>query len=58
LAHTERYGGAPSIINRKHVMINHDSILKELAEKEYFRMKANEIRGLSRHCMVFFGSMI
>ena len=48
-------GGVPSIIDGKYVINNHGSIIKELTETEYFKMKANEIRGFSGHWMAFYG---
>lgn len=47
--------GVPSIIDGKYVINNHGSIIKELTEAEYFKMKANELRGFSGHWMLFYG---
>ena len=48
-------GGVPDIIDGKYVIHNHGSIMNELTETEYFKMKANEIRGFSGHWMAFYG---
>jgi hypothetical protein len=48
-------GGVPDIMDGKYVIHNHGSIIKELTETEYFKMKANEIRGFSGHWMAFYG---
>jgi len=48
-------GGVPDIMDGKYVINNHGSIIRELTESEYFKMKANEIRGFSGHWMAFYG---
>lgn len=48
-------GGVPEVIDGKYVINNHGSIIKELTESEYFKMKANDIRGFSGHWMAFYG---
>lgn len=47
-------GGVPDIIDGKYVIHNHGSIINELTEIEYYKMKANEIRGFSGHWMAFY----
>ncbi|GAA4840690.1 hypothetical protein [Algivirga pacifica] len=47
-------GGVPSIIDGKYVINNHGNIIKELTEAEFFKMKANEIRGFSGHWIAFY----
>lgn len=48
-------GGVPDIIDGKYVIHNHGSIINELSETEYLKMKANVIRGFSGHWMAFYG---
>ncbi len=48
-------GGIPDIIEGKYVIHNHGSIIRELTELEYDKIRANEIRGFSGHWMAFYG---
>ncbi len=48
-------GGVPDFLDGKYVLNNRGSIIRELTESEYYRMKANELRGLSGHWMSFYG---
>jgi len=48
-------GGVPDIMDGKYVINNHGSIIRELTEIEYFKLKANELRGFSGHWMAFYG---
>ena len=48
-------GGVPSIINGEYVLQSHGEIIKELTEPEYFKYKANLLRGFSGHWMLFYG---
>jgi hypothetical protein len=47
-------GGVPDIIDGRYVIHNHGSIINELTEMEYYKMKANVIRGFSGHWMAFY----
>ena len=47
-------GGVSSIMDGKFVLHNHGSIIRELTEVEYHKMKANEVRGFSGHWMAFY----
>lgn len=47
-------GGVPDIMDGKFIINNHGSIIRELTEVEYNRMRANEIRGFSGHWMAFY----
>ncbi len=47
-------GGTPSIVDGKYLLQNHGLLIKELTESEYFKLKANEIRGFSGHWMMFY----
>jgi hypothetical protein len=46
--------GSPDIIDGKYVLENHGTLIRELSEVEYFKLRANEIRGFSGHWMVFY----
>ena len=48
-------GGVPSIIDGEYVLYSHGEIIKELTEPEYFKYKANVLRGFSGHWMSFYG---
>ena len=48
-------GGIPDLMDGKYVIHNHGSVIKELTETEYLKMKANEIRSFSGLWMAFYG---
>lgn len=48
-------GGMPDIVDGKYVILDHGTIISDLSETEYFKMKANEIRGFSGHWIGFYG---
>lgn len=47
-------GGVPGIMDGKYVIHNRGSIVKELTETEYFKMKAHETLEFSGHWMTFY----
>lgn len=46
--------GSPDMINDKFVLQSHGTIIRELSEVEYLKLRANEVRGFSGHWMVFY----
>lgn len=47
--------GSPTAANGVYSLQNHGTIVKVLTESEYYRYKANEVRGFSGHWMAFYG---
>ncbi|MBN2695158.1 hypothetical protein JXR93_10905 [bacterium] len=47
--------GSPTILDGKFILQNKGVFIKNLTEIEYFKYKANEIRGFSGHWMLFYG---
>lgn len=47
--------GVPDIIDGQYVINNHGSIIKMLTEAEFYKIKANELRGYSGHWLLFYG---
>jgi hypothetical protein len=47
-------GGGPGISGGKYVLENHGTIIRELSQAEYFKFKANELRGFSGHWLIFY----
>ena len=47
-------GGSPSMQNGKFVLQSHGRFIRELSFAQYTAFKANEVRGISGHWLVFY----
>ncbi|WP_162999380.1 hypothetical protein [Burkholderia sp. Nafp2/4-1b] len=52
MLHTE--GGNPAVQDGRYVLLNHGKLIRELAPSEFTAFKANELRGLSGHWLLFY----
>jgi hypothetical protein len=47
-------GGSPGMEDRKFVLLNHGTLVRERTAAEFVRFQANIVRGFSGHWLVFF----